>query len=86
MRNGWRRSPGWLAAVLVLLMAAAAAFTFVLAARSAHNTHQATIDVMHHLGSTDAQIAQLFQRRIATDALFGGMVGLLLASLVIFTT
>ncbi|WP_347270809.1 cell division protein FtsX [Rhizorhabdus histidinilytica] len=74
----------WLAAVLVLLMAAAAAFTVVLAARSALNTHQATIDVMHHLGSTDAQIAQLFQRRIATDALFGGMVGLLLASLVIF--
>lgn len=74
----------WLAAVLVLLMAAAAAFTVVLAARSALNTHQATIEVMHHLGSTDAQIAQLFQRRIATDALFGGMVGLLLASLVIF--
>lgn len=75
----------WLAGVLVLLMAAAAAFTVVLAARSALNTHQATIDVMHHLGSSDAQIAQLFQRRIATDALFGGLVGLLLASLVIFT-
>jgi cell division transport system permease protein len=74
----------WLAGVLVLLMAAAAAFTVVLAARAALNTHQATIDVMHHLGSSDAQIARLFQRRIATDALFGGMVGLLLASLVIF--
>jgi cell division transport system permease protein len=73
----------WLAVVLVLLMAAAAAFTVVLAARSALNTHQATIEVMHHLGSTDAQIAQLFQRRIATDALFGGAVGLLLASGVI---
>lgn len=74
----------WLAGVLVLLMAAAAAFTVVLAARAALNTHQATIDVMHHLGSSDAQIARLFQRRIATDALFGGLVGLLLASLVIF--
>jgi len=74
----------WLAAVLVLMMAAAAAFTVVLAARSALNTHQQTIEVMHHLGATDAQIAQLFQRRIATDALFGGTVGLLLASLVIF--
>lgn len=73
----------WLALVLVLLMAAAAAFTVVLAARSALNTHQQTIDVMHHLGSTDQQIAQLFQRRIATDALFGGLIGLLLASLVI---
>ena len=74
----------WLAAVLVLLMAAAAAFTVVLAARAALNTHQATIEVMHHLGSTDEQIARLFQRRIATDALFGGLIGLLLASLVVF--
>jgi len=74
----------WLAGVLVLLMAAAAAFTVVLAARAALNTHQATIDVMHHLGSSDAQIASLFQRRIATDALFGSLVGLLLASLVIY--
>ncbi len=74
----------WLAGVLVLLMAAAAAFTVVLAARAALNTHQATIEVMHHLGSSDGQIARLFQRRIAIDALFGGLVGLLLASIVIF--
>jgi len=74
----------WLAGALVLMMAAAAAFTVVLAARSALNTHQATIDVMHHLGSTDGQIARLFQRRIALDALFGGLVGLLMASFVIF--
>jgi cell division transport system permease protein len=74
----------WLAGVLVLMMAAAAAFTVVLAARAALNTHQATIEVMHHLGSSDGQIARLFQRRIATDALFGGMLGLLLASVVIF--
>jgi cell division transport system permease protein len=74
----------WLAGVLVLLMAAAAAFTVVLAARAALNTHQATIEVMHHLGASDGQIARLFQRRIATDALFGGLVGLALASLVIY--
>jgi cell division transport system permease protein len=74
----------WLAGVLVLMMAAAAAFTVVLAARAALNTHQATIEVMHHLGSTDAQIARLFQRRIALDALFGGAVGLALAALVIW--
>lgn len=73
----------WLAVVLVVLMAAAAAFTVVLAARAALNTHQSTIEVMHHLGSSDAQIAQLFQRRIATDALFGGTIGLFLAILVI---
>lgn len=74
----------WLSGALVLMMAAAAAFTVVLAARAALNTHQATIEVMHHLGSTDGQIARLFQRRIALDALFGGLLGLLLASLVIF--
>ncbi|RVT90894.1 cell division protein FtsX [Sphingomonas crocodyli] len=75
----------WLAGVLVLMMAAAAAFTVVLAARAALNTHRATIEVLHLLGSTDGQIASLFQRRIALDALTGGMVGLLLASLVIVT-
>lgn len=66
----------WLALALVFLMAAATASAVVLAARSALNTHRATIDVMHLLGSTDVQIARLFQRRIALDALFGGVVGL----------
>ena len=48
----------------------------VTALRSALNTHRETIEVMHLLGSTDAQIAQLFQRRIALDALFGAGLGL----------
>jgi cell division transport system permease protein len=82
---GLMASLRWLAGVLVVMMAAAAAFTVVLAARAALNTHQATIEVMHLLGSTDSQIASLFQRRIALDALAGGLVGLLLASLVIVT-
>ncbi|TVV69641.1 cell division protein FtsX, partial [Sphingomonas solaris] len=66
----------WLAAALVLLMATATAAAVVLAARSSLNTHRATIDVMHLLGGTDQQIARIFQRRIALDALFGGMIGL----------
>ena len=74
----------WLAAVLVLLMAAAAAFTVVLDARAELLTHQGKIDVWDLLGSCDVQMARLFQRLIATYALFGGLVGLLLASLVIF--
>lgn len=69
----------WLAAGLVLLMIVATAATVVLAARSALNTHKATIEVMHLLGSTDAQVATLFQRRIALDSLFGGLGGMLLA-------
>jgi cell division transport system permease protein len=35
------------------------------------------------MGATDVQIARLFQRRMAFDALFGGVVGLLAASLVL---
>ncbi|MFS0738052.1 FtsX-like permease family protein [Sphingomonas sp. 1P06PA] len=73
----------WLAVGLVVLMAAATGFTVVLAARAALNTHRATIDVMHLLGATDLQIARLFQRRIALDALFGSLLGLGLAVLVI---
>ena len=74
----------WLALILVLLMAAATASAVVLAARSALNTHRATIDVMHLLGATDVQIARLFQRRIALDALFGGLVGFAVGLLVLW--
>lgn len=66
----------WLAAALVLLMTAATAATVVLAARAALNTHKSVIEVMHLLGSTDGQVAGLFQRRIALDAMFGGLAGL----------
>ena len=31
---------------------------------------------MHLLGGTDQQISRLFQRRIALDALLGGLIGL----------
>lgn len=65
----------WLALALVLLMSAATAFIVVLAARAALDTHRETIDVMHLLGATDLQIARLFQRRIAIDALVGGLIG-----------
>jgi cell division transport system permease protein len=67
---------GWLATGLVALMAAATAAAVVMAARSAIDTHRETIDIMHLMGATDVQIARLFQRRIALDALFGGLVGL----------
>lgn len=73
----------WLAVALVMLMSAATAAAVVLAARAALNTHRATIDVLHLMGGTDIQIARLFQRRIALDALFGGMLGLLVGILVL---
>jgi cell division transport system permease protein len=65
----------WLALGLVLLMIGATGATVVLAARAALDTHRATIEVLHLMGATDIQVARLFQRRIALDALFGGVVG-----------
>ena len=73
----------WLAAGLVALMVGASAATVVLAARAALDTHRSTIEVLHLMGATDVQVARLFQRRIALDALFGGAVGLAAASLVL---
>jgi cell division transport system permease protein len=73
----------WLAGLLVLLMAIATAACVVLAARAALNTHRETIDVLHLLGATDMQIARLFQRRIALDALFGGGLGFAASALVL---
>jgi cell division transport system permease protein len=73
----------WLALALVLLMSIAAAATVTLAARAALDTHRGTIDVMHLLGATDVQIARLFQRRLALDALFGGLIGFVGAGAVV---
>ncbi|HST35222.1 MAG TPA: FtsX-like permease family protein [Allosphingosinicella sp.] len=73
----------WLAVGLVLLMVAATAATVVLAARASLDTHRATIETLHMMGATDVQVARLFQRRIALDALFGGLVGFILAALVL---
>ena len=55
----------------------------MLAARGAHDSHRGTIDVLHLMGSTDVQIARLFQRRIGLDALMGGALGFVFALLVI---
>lgn len=65
----------WLGAGLVALMASATAMVVVLAARAGLDAHRATIEVMHMLGATDVQVARLFQRRIARDALVGGAIG-----------
>jgi len=65
----------WLALALVVLMLAATAAVVVLAARAGLETHRATIEVMHMLGSTDVQVARLFQRRIALDAAIGAAAG-----------
>jgi cell division transport system permease protein len=73
-----------LAAGLVLLMAGATGATVVLASRAALDTHRETIEVLHLMGATDAQLARLFQRRIALDALFGGVLGFAGALLILW--
>lgn len=81
--TGLMSSMAWLAALLVLLMSGATGAVVVLAARGAHDNHRITIDILHLMGATDVQIARLFQRRIALDALFGGALGFICAALVI---
>ena len=71
-----------LSVVFLLLLATAA--TVVLSVRGALNTHRTTIEIMHMMGSTDIQAARLFQRRVALDALFGGLAGLIAAILVLW--
>lgn len=69
----------WFAATLVLLMALATTAVVLLAARAGLDMHRDTIAVLHMLGSTDRQVARLFQRRIALDTLLGGLLGTIAA-------
>lgn len=73
----------WLAIALVVLLAMALAAAVLMAARSALGTNRDTIEIVHHLGGTDAQIARVFQRSIGVDAAGGGVVGFVLAAVVI---
>lgn len=78
------RTLRWLALALVGLLALASMASVMLSARSSFAAHAETIDIMHLLGSTHAQIARLFQRRIALDAALGALIGCLLAAPVLW--
>ena len=78
------RSFQWIAFGLVALLALATGSAVIISARSALNTHSETIAVVHLLGGTDEQISRLFQRRIALDALLGGVIGLVGGSVIIW--
>ena len=71
------------AALLVGLIALATAAAVVLATRGALDTHRGTIEVMHGIGATDLQVTRLFQRKIAIDALIGGIAGAVVAAVVL---
>ncbi len=73
----------WLAVGILFLLLLATSAVVILAVRSSLNTHRETIQIMHMMGSTDVQAARLFQRRVALDALLGGVVGFIGAAAVI---
>ncbi|MCT2400342.1 cell division protein FtsX [Novosphingobium mangrovi (ex Huang et al. 2023)] len=72
-----------LSIALVVLLALALTAAVLLAARTALGTNRDTIEIVHLLGGTDAQVARVFQRSIGYDAAGGGTVGLALALAVI---
>lgn len=78
------RSLQYLAIGLVVLLAATSVAAVWLAARSALGSNRDTIEVIHHLGGTDGQIARIFQRSIGIDAALGGLAGLMLGTGAIF--
>jgi cell division transport system permease protein len=66
----------YLAIALVVLLAGTSTAAVFLAARSALGANRGTIEIVHLLGGTDVQIARVFQRTVAFDAILGGAVGL----------
>ena len=74
---------GIIAAMVVGVMLLAMVAIMALAARSSAKMHEKTLDLLHLVGATDAQIIRLFQRRLALDAAFGGLIGFALAAAVL---
>jgi cell division transport system permease protein len=72
----------WLAIALVVLLATALSAAVLLAVRTALGANRETIEIVHLLGGTDAQIARELQRSIGLEAAAGGLLGLLLAGVV----
>ncbi len=68
----------YLALALIALVAFATAAAVWLAARSAFSNHEETVEIIHLLGGTDAQVTRIFQRSVLRDAVFGASMGLVL--------
>ncbi|GAA3998446.1 hypothetical protein GCM10022211_05200 [Sphingomonas humi] len=67
---------------LLVVLAAALAGAVTLAARATLDSNRATLEVLHGIGATDAQLLSLVQRRIALDVLAGSAAGALAALVV----
>lgn len=77
------RALRWLALVLIFLLTAASAAAVWLAARNAFDANRDTIEIVHHLGGDDAQIARIFQRSVLIDAALGASLGALIGAAVL---
>ena len=77
------RALRWLALMLIVLLTLASSAAVWLAARNALDANRQTIEIVHHLGADDAQIAGIFQRSVLVDAALGGALGLALGAAVI---
>lgn len=70
----------YLALSLIALLMLTSVAAVWLAARSSFTNHHETVEIIHLLGGTDPQIARIFQRSVAIDALLGGMAGVALGA------
>ena len=68
---------------LMIVLAGALAAAVTLAARATLDANRQTLDIFHGIGATDDQLLALVQRRIALDALLGGIAGGLAAALIL---
>ena len=73
----------WIAAAIVLLVAAAMVAVVALGTRSGLNVYRPTIEVLHLMGAEDVMIARLFQYRYLRYGLAGGIIGLVFALIAI---
>lgn len=71
----------YLALALIALLMLTSVAAVWLAARSSFTNHRDTVEIVHLLGGTDRQIARIFQRSVAIDAILGGAAGLALGAL-----
>jgi len=68
----------YLALALIALVATATAAAVWLASRSAFANHRETVEIIHLLGGTDAQVIRVFQKAVLRDAAIGAIFGLLI--------
>ncbi|MBX9897869.1 MAG: cell division protein [Qipengyuania sp.] len=77
------RALRWLALTLIAMLTAASAAAVWLAARNAFDANRETIEIVHHLGGNDTQIAGIFQRSVLIDSALGAVLGAVLGAAVL---